>query len=230
MQKMTAPQLIELIEKENLKPFFHDLEWEYLTEEYSDDYGSHRQEEDLFGSLREAEQFIKSTFGEFEQVAYRCDSSEMYSVIHFKDHDVYLRFTGYFNSYDMCSHSYESPITQVIPREVVAYEFDEKPIKTAPFNFDEIVDILEDSGISVSSFAYGDFSDSQLTYPLGEWTEVARGGGMDKGSDWYSVKYFKDHDIYIKTNGWYQSHYGTDFDDGYGQQVIPQQKTITIYE
>lgn len=65
---------------------------------------------------------------------------------------------------------------------------------------------------------------------IGEWEEVASGGGMDKGSDWYSVKYFKDHDVYIRTDGYYQSHHGTDFHDGYGYEVFPQQKTITVYQ
>src|SRR5690606_38211371 len=45
---------------------------------------------------------------------------------------------------------------------------------------------------------------------LGEVEEVDSYGGEDCGSNYYSVKYFKDHDVYIKVSGWYQSHYGTD--------------------
>lgn len=65
---------------------------------------------------------------------------------------------------------------------------------------------------------------------LGEVEEVAQYGGEGQGETWYSVKYFKDHDVYIKTNGYYQSYNGTEFDDGYGEEVRPQQKTITVYE
>ncbi len=65
---------------------------------------------------------------------------------------------------------------------------------------------------------------------LGEVVEVEQYGGSDKGSTWYSVKYFKDHDVYIRTNGYYQSYNGTEFDQGYGYEVTPQEKTITVYE
>lgn len=64
---------------------------------------------------------------------------------------------------------------------------------------------------------------------LGEWREVDSGGGMDRGSDWYSIKYFKDHGVYIRTDGYYQSHHGTDFEGGYGYEVFPKEKTITVY-
>lgn len=158
----------------------------------------------------------------------------------------------------------------------------------------EIIDIIEENGISVSQFAHGDFGPSddfvfspelqakvdkyneikdayynhpefdkfrwdvenasqefkdaikaykEATYPwseckdewsksvgLGPWEEVSKKGGMDEGSEWYSVKYFKDHDVYIRTDGYYQSHHGTDFYDGYGEEVFPEQKTITVYE
>lgn len=65
---------------------------------------------------------------------------------------------------------------------------------------------------------------------IGEWEEIEQYGGEDCGSTWYSIKYFKDHDVYIKTNGHYQSYNGTEFYDGYGEEVKPVQKTVTVYE
>jgi hypothetical protein len=63
------------------------------------------------------------------------------------------------------------------------------------------------------------------------WKEIEQQGGEDEGSNWYSIKYFKDHDIYIKVSGWYQSHHGTDFNGWEDcREVKPQQKTITVYE
>ena len=133
----------------------------------------------------------------------------------------------------------------------------------------EIIKVVENLGISVEQFAYGDFgadyhdkdskvpyneedlkiaNDPNLTwqakeeprdrlekqwndfYGIGEWEEVHSTGGMDEGSHWTSVKYFKDHDVYICTTGYYQSHHGTDFYNGYGEEVFPKQKTITVYE
>ena len=89
----------------------------------------------------------------------------------------------------------------------------------------QIREILEKNEISIEEFAYGDFDCEEL----GEWTEVESYGGEDQGSQWYSVKYFKDHDIYVRTDGYYQSHYGTDFDD-YGRIVSLKQKTVQVYE
>lgn len=65
---------------------------------------------------------------------------------------------------------------------------------------------------------------------IGSYEEVEKYGGEDQGSTWYSVKYFKNHDVYIRTDGYYQSYNGTEFDDGYGEEVFPVEKTITVYE
>jgi len=92
----------------------------------------------------------------------------------------------------------------------------------------EILEIIEKAEIDVSDFAYGEFDPIDLR--LGEFEEVDSGGGCDRGSNWYSVKHFKDHDVYIKTTGYYQSHHGTEFYNGYGKEVKPQTKTITVYE
>lgn len=64
------------------------------------------------------------------------------------------------------------------------------------------------------------------------WEEVEQYGGEGQGDTWYSVKYFKDHDVYIKVNGWYQSYNGTEFHSGWDscKEVKPSQKTITVYE
>lgn len=63
------------------------------------------------------------------------------------------------------------------------------------------------------------------------WEEVEQYGGEGQGDTWYSVKYFPNHNIYIRVDGFYQSHYGTDF-SGWDclTEVTPKQKTITVYE
>lgn len=68
------------------------------------------------------------------------------------------------------------------------------------------------------------------TLGLGKVIEVDQYGGEGQGSTWYSVKHFVDHDVYIRTDGYYQSYEGTEFYDGYGKEVRPQQKTITVFE
>ena len=48
------------------------------------------------------------------------DHSEV--VVHFKDHDIYLRATGFYSSYD--GTDWDSDLTQVFPREkmITVYE------------------------------------------------------------------------------------------------------------
>ena len=91
----------------------------------------------------------------------------------------------------------------------------------------EILEVVE-SKMSVDSFAHFRFNVEELG--LGEIEEVYQHGGEGEGDHWESVKHFKDHGIYIQTVGRYSSYYGTDFDDGYGEEVKPKEKTITIYE
>jgi hypothetical protein len=47
--------------------------------------------------------------------------------------------------------------------------------------------------------------------------------------DTYFVTYFKDLDIYLKTEGYYQSYDGTTWDEGWGTQVYPKVIEKTIY-
>lgn len=90
----------------------------------------------------------------------------------------------------------------------------------------EILTKIEEAGISASDFGYGDFHLEEL----GDWQEIDQVGGEGEGDYWHSVKYFKDHDVYIKTIGFYTSYHGTDFHEGYGEEVKPTKKTVIVYE
>jgi hypothetical protein len=92
----------------------------------------------------------------------------------------------------------------------------------------EIIEEVERQGIDVSDFGYGEL-DNPLEN-IGEWEEIEQYGGEGQGETWYSVKFFKDHDVYIRTDGFYSSYNGTDFEEGFGEEVKPKLKTITVYE
>ena len=91
----------------------------------------------------------------------------------------------------------------------------------------EILEVVE-SKMSIETFAYDYFDKKELG--LGEVVEIQQYGGESYGDHWESVKHFKDHDVYIRTVGFYSSYNGTEFYDGYGKEVKPKEKTITIYE
>lgn len=63
-----------------------------------------------------------------------------------------------------------------------------------------------------------------------DYNEVDSYGGEDCGSTYYRVYCFqsKGEKVYIKFNGWYASHYGSEYRDF--EIVTPQQRTITVYE
>lgn len=97
----------------------------------------------------------------------------------------------------------------------------------------EILDRLEDffeaeGRDGIEQFAEGYFDEEELG--LGEIQEVDQYGGEGEGERWWSTKHFIDHDVYIKTRGDYSSYNGIDFDYGYGEEVRPVQKTITVFE
>ena len=87
--------------------------------------------------------------------------------------------------------------------------------------------IEEDNG-GIYTFAYKDFHEEDLA--LGKIETVDRYGGEGQGERWWVTRYFADHDVYIKTKGFYSSYNGTDFDYGIGEVVKPVQKTITVFE
>lgn len=55
-------------------------------------------------------------------------------------------------------------------------------------------------------------------------------GGEGQGDDYYCVYSFSDgvHTAYLKFDGWYASHYGSEFNSVF--LVEPRQKVITVYE
>lgn len=82
-------------------------------------------------------------------------------------------------------------------------------------------------GGDVAMWAFQDYDELQLG--LGEIEEVDGGGGYEKGSDWFRVFYFKEHGVYLRTEGWYSSYSGTEFEDGFGKLVTPVEKTVTVF-
>jgi hypothetical protein len=103
-------------------------------------------------------------------------------------------------------------------------------------NYEEIMDVIK-SKMSISEFAHHDFGRSngkggQFIDGVGECDEVDQHGGEGQGESWHSVKFFPDHDIYVKVYGYYSSYNGVDFYDGWSCcfEVKPKEKTIIVYK
>lgn len=98
------------------------------------------------------------------------------------------------------------------------------------FSFGEVIEKLKELYEDVDDLAY-DHNPKEII-GVGILKEVKQKGGEDQGSEWYSIKHIPEQNIYIKVEGYYTSHHGTDFYDGWDccKQVNPKEKTIIIYE
>jgi hypothetical protein len=91
----------------------------------------------------------------------------------------------------------------------------------------EILDVLAANNVDWSDFAYGEFNSEALG--LGDFNIVEKHGGEGEGENYHVVQYFKDHDVYIRIDGFYQSYDGTYFDNA-PYEVRPTERVVTFYE
>lgn len=87
----------------------------------------------------------------------------------------------------------------------------------------EILEIAE-KNLSIEDFAEGYYDPTEFGF--GEVKTVDE----DQSSIYYTVRHFIDHNVYIRTEGYYSSYNGTDWDFGHGKEVFPVSKTIVVYE
>lgn len=102
---------------------------------------------------------------------------------------------------------------------------------------EEVLKILTDN-FTLEQIGENDYyeitGDNQKEYfneiGLGSYDIVLEhGGGEGDGSDHHIVYYFKEHDVYVRIDGYYQSYHGTDWEDK-PYLVKPEAKTVIVYE
>ena len=101
--------------------------------------------------------------------------------------------------------------------------------------YSEIIQVLDENIPCLSNFVHEDFDYKLIESLVGKWQEIWVSGGCDKGSDWVTVYYFKDHDVYIQVSGYYTSYNGVEFnrntftgDDV--KEVRPKEVIKVIYQ
>jgi hypothetical protein len=111
MEKLTFEQISEIIKKYDLFQYlFNQDEDEYLLED--------KFEENELNGLT-GKEFLKSlNFDNYEQVDYVCNTDEMFTIIYFKDSDIYIKLTGEYDSYGQYNHEYDDEIEQVFPKQI----------------------------------------------------------------------------------------------------------------
>ena len=98
---MKAQELIKVIKDNNLQRVLFD------ADEYFEDYSELTKEE-------ATELGIKN----YEVVDNRCDTSEFWSILHFKDYNVFIKLTGEYDSYGQYEHEYDDEVHEVFPKQI----------------------------------------------------------------------------------------------------------------
>jgi len=93
---MTAEEIKKIIEENNLQRGLMDYE---NTEET-------------------AEKLESLGVVNFEEVDSVCNSDEMYTIIHFKNDNIFLKLKGEYDSYGECQHDYDCGIEEVFPKTI----------------------------------------------------------------------------------------------------------------
>lgn len=63
-----------------------------------------------------------------------------------------------------------------------------------------------------------------------EYKLVDRYGGEGEGDRHWFVLYFPESNTFLRARGYYQSYDGSDYSSSKWEEVIPKEKTITVYE
>jgi hypothetical protein len=109
MENLTAEQIIKIIQEHNLQSCLFDGDDNYQLKAEAEDNG--------FG--KDTAGFLQALgLPYFQLIDFRCDTAEMWSVLHFPVEDVYLKITGTYDSYGQYEHDYDEQVTQVFPKQV----------------------------------------------------------------------------------------------------------------
>lgn len=113
LQYMSSNELIKLITDNNLQEIFCEFGMNYYTFIHFFEY---ERKVDF-------ETFERLKLHRAESVDSAYNSDELYNVVYFKDYNIYLKFTGEYDSYGSGNHNYNGSIREVFPKEVTVIQY-----------------------------------------------------------------------------------------------------------
>jgi len=123
MQKLTGEQIIE-----SLQLLFEELvSNSYALTELSCTKNITVESIDEFND-EEAQEVATKMFADFGSIENVCEESttsgDAYFILFFKDHGVYIKVQGYYNSYESCSEYEDATFHLVVPKDktITVYE------------------------------------------------------------------------------------------------------------
>lgn len=95
----------------------------------------------------------------------------------------------------------------------------------------KVEDFMVENDISLDRFCYEDIDVKLLEEKVGtmEYILVAERGTTGDHDTSQTVVYFKEYDIYLSLDGYYNSQDGSNFDYAKFKEVKPKKVTTTIY-
>lgn len=177
-------------------------------------------------------QLVKEQVNTFSSYVQDADGlqgyeEEVWKVYFVSNHEFYFKIEGYDNSYGKSKWTKFPYEVTPVEKTVVEYEGSHPEDPEGKLTFHQLAYQLKIKGVTNENLGEGDVDWYDVN--LGDVKIVDSWGGEGDGERIGVVYYFEDHDIYLRIDGRYASHYGSDWDNE-PYEVKPTQKTITVYE
>ena len=102
---MNSNELIKLITDNNLQEVFCEFGMGYNTlSEFFENERYEEEDKEIYENIENLK------LDNVESVDSCCNSDELYNVVYFKDYNIYLKFTGEYDSYGSGDHNYDGAI------------------------------------------------------------------------------------------------------------------------
>lgn len=153
---------------------------------------------------------------------------DVHKVFLLKDHGIYFKLDGMDNSYG--ESVWDNLPYEVFPntKEITEYTKADTATVSGKLTAEQILLQLKIKGVSNSDLGHDDVNWPQVGLGAVELADE-HGGYEGQGEDCHKVYFFKDHEVYLRIDGYYASYSGSDWDnDPY--EVKPQEKLITVYQ
>lgn len=112
---MGVDEIIKIIKEEDLLELFFEQDGDFFQKR--DRFLDEDEENQIDTEEKEVEYLTKLGLQNYEDKGGRADTSEFWNVVYFPDYDVYLKISGWYDSYGQYEHSYDK-IEAVTPKTV----------------------------------------------------------------------------------------------------------------
>lgn len=155
---------------------------------------------------------------------------EISKVLHIQPDNIYVQVNGISDSYG--SKEWKGIPFEVFPKTVEQVVFTSEsgdiPPASAKLTFPQILAALRMAGWDNGKIG-GELEYEKEIEGIGQIEMVKEWGGEGEGEKIGYVFHFLSHNVYMRIDGYYQSHYGSEWDnDPY--EVKPQAQQVTVYE